>query len=243
MNEKSFEEVWERVDLDRVEKVARNELASIRPGPRLGDEPAAALARWYAHIYLDGQTNQETFGRDIAAAALEDCPADIGGDEAAYRIGSAVARVCTEQADAELAVVDLSIEHNFRAALARTRHAIALAGVPADRALLAGVDMRRHITSEQSVTPADIREIAADMEPIDGNTPNELLDYEDYEIIAEGFMTSLGGIELDYADIEDIESRIEDVAEQRAEELRETGSRALGIDEDREERSRHERRC
>lgn len=115
--------------------------------------------------------------------------------------------------------------------------------MPADRALLAGVDMRRRITSEQSVTPADIREIAADMEPIDGNTPNELLDYEDYEMIAEGFMTSLGGIELDYADIEDIESRIEDVAEQRAEELRETGSRALGIDEDREERSRHERRC
>ena len=63
--------------------------------------------------------------------------------------------------------------------------------------------------SEQSICARDVMERAADFELDDGTTALDVLPLTAFEEIAQGLMSSFGNIDLDYSDLEDIDSRIE----------------------------------
>ena len=82
---------------------------------------------------------------------------------------------------------------------------------------MAGIDMSRRFRSAQSCTPQDVRDRAAEYELGDGKTAADILAPADFEKIARGIMASFRSIELEYADLEDIDYRIEEkVAEKFA---------------------------
>ena len=79
-----------------------------------------------------------------------------------------------------------------------------------DDSRMAGIDMFHRFRSAQSCTPQDVRDRAAEYELGDGKTAADILAPADFEEIARGIMASFRGIELEYADLEDIDYRIEE---------------------------------
>lgn len=86
-----------------------------------------------------------------------------------------------------------------------------------DDSRMAGIDMFHRFRSAQSCTPQDVCDRAAEYELGDGKTAADILAPADFEEIARGIMASFRGIELEYADLEDIDCRIEEkIAEKSA---------------------------
>lgn len=87
--------------------------------------------------------------------------------------------------------------------------------VDGDRAV--GVSMERGIRSAQTCAPRTIALRAERYDIGDGWTAADVLTPADCEDIARGLMESFGGLDLDYADLEDVDDRIRQKLAEKAE--------------------------
>lgn len=204
----------ESLDWELLERVA------VTEGRRLSKEswniddisPAAssALAEIYVGRYLDAP---EAIVLPLAEAAAEEFEERYSRDAsypdwpAEFIVGHALAVNARDHACAD---IGLCSDRFRERALCEGDHWLLdkMGRVTADR--LEGVDLDRRVMSEQSICARDVMERAADFELDDGTTALDVLPLTAFEEIAQGLMSSFGSIDLDYSDLEDIDSRIED---------------------------------
>lgn len=226
----------EQLDLEAVGRIARNEARMLSASEWCtGDWPdvSGPLSERYVERFLD---DPEWFVGPIAENALEAADRMWGdlveggsnrwSDE--FVVGHALAVAARNHALSDVRLVQedfgaRALEPGLRAPLDRM-------GL-VDAARLEGVDMRRPVRSAQTCTPQDVADRAAEFDVeeefgVEGYVSAlDVLGPRDYEEIAEGFMESLGGLELDYADLEDIDYRIRDAVEERVSRKRDSVSR------------------
>lgn len=209
-----------QLDLELVGRIARNEARRLRNQMwDFMDYPAISgpLSERYVELYLEMPDERIA---PIAERALEEADEAWGDlveggasrwpDE--FVVGHALAVSARDHACADLSWTTDSFAE--RAAEPGDHSLLDRMGI-VDAARLEGVDMRRCIRSAQHCTPCDIAERAGDFD-VDGYASAlDLLGPRDLERIAEDFMESFDGVELDYQDYEDIDCRIADAVEEK----------------------------
>lgn len=204
-----------------VKRIAWNE-AGIAERDMKGHDgsglPIDAAARFYLRRYL---RDDGVFGT-LAAAAFEVLEpigrAALGraGDSDEFIVGYALASAARSLAGGDMAIGafpgDLIASRSHRLV---GDAVLDLSFESVDPARLEGVDPDRPVMSQQSVTPRDIMVRAGTIEFGGGRTASDLLTWTDCDGIAEDLMDSFGGLELDYADLEDVDLRIADILTDR----------------------------
>lgn len=200
----------EDLDMGLVAKIARNEAAVL--AREVGSDDASgfltcAVARFHLETYLSDASALEV----LAETALRE--ADAIGREALGTAGTSdeyvagyvlatTAWMCARDDSPSLPATEPRglIARDFipRAVLALSLEAV-------DPARLEGVDPDEPVMSRQSVTPRDIMDRAEAIELPDGRAASEVVSWSDCREIAQRLMDSFGGLELDYADLEEVD--------------------------------------
>lgn len=210
----------DNLDWPLVEKVARNELdlmSRLGPGsdrtPLTPEYRAASIALARAHLgaYLDDRT---AVALDVALWALCEHHDDRLRprpltDE--FVAGHALALTALKHGADDAARAMAGKERAREGAFGLNLMAD-IGEVTPDR--MVGIDMTRPIQSRQTCTPQEVMARAEDLDLWTGDGERadgpcaDMLTFADCEEIAQGLMDSFGGLDLDYADLEEVDDRI-----------------------------------
>lgn len=213
----------EGLDWPLMEKIARNEL-DLMSRPFLGSNRAAltpeehacsvALSKAHLSAYLDAHADVAV---QVARWAMSAHDADPALDARVpltdeFVVGHALAVTALKHGVDDTVSVLFGKERALD--LADSLNLMANIGeVTPDR--MVGVDMTRPIQSRQTCTPLEVMDRAEEIELEDGRVAADALTFADCEEIAQGLMDSFGGVDLDYADLEDVDLRVLDKAAAR----------------------------
>lgn len=228
-----YRDVIDKLDLDCVRRVAHNELEIAIsfsydefPYKPIPQAVSMSISQWYTDLYLDNWELLERLCEKALATAvnmgIQQSPEWICGR------GLAMAAESHALADLDLTADDfwdraLGVDMEFlgqgKAAGAGGLELGFRVAAVVDEARVVGVNMNKRIRSEQTITPADVRERAESIE-LDGlGIASEYLSPVDYKEIAEGLMVEFSALGLDYDDIDEVDDAVATRAENGARQL------------------------
>lgn len=205
----------EDLDMGLVDKVAGNELRLLAVNSGLApvfSEALHAVGKFYLVQY-------ESLSPDLVVDRVRDAayeqagqgPAVPAGATPEFVLGHALAACAWSHASADLDLVADDFIERATEALDDIELAPA-SGENIGRDRAAGVDLGKAVRSAQAVTPGFIKNRFLDrmLDPDDAidRANGILLDDRDWVDVTYDFMSSLGGVDLDYQDYEDLWLRV-----------------------------------
>jgi hypothetical protein len=190
------------LDMRAVLEVATNE---AKARGEVNGIDCRALVESYARSYVKDRDILKDVAREALGQFLDNPPVTQAGVTPEFIVGHACAVAAAAHVKADLDLVWDEFCERATEALPDDLNDIK-GPVTADR--LTGGRMEREYRSEQRCTPQDIHDIVADKV---GAEVADRISVDDYEHEAERLMGNFFGIELDYADAEQVVCDLEEI--------------------------------
>ena len=191
------------LDMRAVLEVATNE---ARAHGKVNGIDCRALVESYARDYVKNRDILKDVAREAFEQFADNPPVTQAGVTPEFIVGNACAIAAGAHVKADLD--NMWDEFEYRATVCLEDYELTKADGPVTADRMGGGRMTREYRSEQHCTPQDIHDIVA--EKFDAEVADKI-SVDDYEHEAERLMGNFFGIELDYADAEQVVCDLEEI--------------------------------